>query len=176
MRFPLEVFDAVRAVWPADKPISVRISATDWVPGGFDARRRRRVRADAQEHGCDIIDVSTGQTTPDARPAYGRSYQTPFADAISNEVGIPTIAVGAISSYDDVNSILLAGRADLCALARPHLYDPAWTLHARSRAGVRGRRRLVAGPVPNRLAAAPGRSARPRRRAEPVRGAGAGAS
>ena len=82
------------------------------------------------EHGCDIVDVSSGQVSPLERPAFGRSYQTPFADRIRNEVGIPTIAVGAISSYDDVNTIVLAGRADLCALARPHLYDPHWTLHA----------------------------------------------
>jgi anthraniloyl-CoA monooxygenase len=130
IRFPLEVFDAVRALWPAEKPMSVRISATDWVPGGFDRDDAITFAARLKEHGCDIVDVSTGQTTPDARPAYGRSYQTPFADAIRHRVGIPTMAVGAISSYDDVNSILLAGRADLCALARPHLYDPAWTLHA----------------------------------------------
>jgi anthraniloyl-CoA monooxygenase len=130
MRFPLEVFDAVRAVWPAEKPMSVRISATDWVPGGFDRDEAITFALRLKEHGCDIVDVSTGQTTPDARPAYGRSYQTPFADAIRHRAGIPTMAVGAISSYDDVNSILLAGRADLCALARPHLYDPAWTLHA----------------------------------------------
>jgi anthraniloyl-CoA monooxygenase len=129
-RFPLEVFDAVRAVWPARLPMSVRISATDWVPGGFDREDAIAFAAMLKEHGCDIVDVSTGQTTPDARPSYGRSYQTPFADAIRHRVGIPTIAVGAISSYDDVNSIVLAGRADLCALARPHLYDPAWTLHA----------------------------------------------
>jgi anthraniloyl-CoA monooxygenase len=130
MRFPLEVFDAVRAVWPEDKPMSVRISATDWVPGGFTVDDAVEFARRLKEHGCDIVDVSTGQTTIDARPAYGRSYQTPFADAIRNRVGIPTIAVGAISSYDDVNSIVLAGRADLCALARPHLYDPSWTLHA----------------------------------------------
>ncbi len=130
MHFPLEVFDAVRAVWPGDKPISVRISATDWVHGGFERDDAIAFAAALREHGCDILDVSTGQTSPDARPAYGRSYQTPFADAIRHRVGMPTIAVGAISSYDDVNSILLAGRADLCALARPHLYDPAWTLHS----------------------------------------------
>ena len=129
-RFPLEVFDAVRASWPAERPMSVRISATDWVPGGFERADAVAFAAMLKEHGCDIVDVSTGQTSPDARPAYGRSYQTPYADAIRHEVGIATVAVGAISSYDDVNSILLAGRADLCALARPHLYDPAWTLHA----------------------------------------------
>jgi anthraniloyl-CoA monooxygenase len=82
------------------------------------------------EHGCDIVDVSSGQVTPLERPAFGRSFQTPFADRIRNEVGIATVAVGAISSYDDVNTIVLAGRADLCALARPHIYDPHWTLHA----------------------------------------------
>ena len=129
-RFPLEVFDACRAVWPASKPMSVRISATDWVEGGFtcdDAVEFARMLA---EHGCDLVDVSSGQVSPDEQPAYGRSFQTPFADRIRNEVGLPTIAVGAIASYDDVNTIVLAGRADLCALARPHLYDPAWTLHA----------------------------------------------
>jgi anthraniloyl-CoA monooxygenase len=129
-RFPLEVFDACRAVWPEEKPMSVRISATDWVDGGFtpdDAVAFSRMLA---EHGCDVIDVSSGQVTPEERPAFGRSFQTPFADRIRNEVGMPTIAVGAIASYDDVNTIVLAGRADMCALARPHLYDPHWTLHA----------------------------------------------
>jgi len=129
-RFPLEVFDACRAVWPADKPISVRISATDWVQGGFDPDQAVEFARVLRDHGCDVIDVSSGQVSPLERPAFGRSYQTPFADRIRNEVGIPTIAVGAISSYDDVNTIVLAGRADLCALARPHLYDPHWTLHA----------------------------------------------
>jgi anthraniloyl-CoA monooxygenase len=129
-RFPLEVFDACRAAWPDEKPISVRISATDWVPEGFGAKDAVAFARMLLEHGCDIVDVSTGQVTPLERPAFGRSFQTPFADRIRNEVGIPTIAVGAISSYDDVNTIVLAGRADLCALARPHLYDPHWTLHA----------------------------------------------
>jgi anthraniloyl-CoA monooxygenase len=129
-RFPLEVFDACRAVWPSEKPMSVRISATDWIEGGFtpdDAVAFARMLA---EHGCDIVDVSSGQVDPEERPAFGRSFQTPFADRIRNEVGMPTIAVGAIASYDDVNTIVLAGRADMCALARPHLYDPHWTLHA----------------------------------------------
>jgi len=129
-RFPLEVFDACRAVWPEDKPMSVRISATDWVPGGFDADDAVAFARMLHERGCDVVDVSSGQVSPDERPAFGRSFQTPFADRIRNEVGIPTIAVGAIASYDDVNTIVLAGRADLCALARPHLYDPHWTLHA----------------------------------------------
>jgi anthraniloyl-CoA monooxygenase len=129
-RFPLEVFDACRAVWPADRPISARISATDWVQGGFEPDDAVAFARMLAEHGCDIVDVSSGQVTPLERPAFGRSFQTPFADRIRNEVGIPTIAVGAIASYDDVNTIVLAGRADMCALARPHLYDPHWTLHA----------------------------------------------
>ncbi len=129
-RFPLEVFDACRAAWPDSKPMSVRLSATDWVEGGFDVDQAVAFARMLREHGCDIVDVSSGQVSPLERPAFGRSYQTPFADRIRNEVGIPTIAVGAISSYDDVNTIVLAGRADLCALARPHIYDPHWTLHA----------------------------------------------
>jgi anthraniloyl-CoA monooxygenase len=129
-RFPLEVLDACRAVWPAEKPLSVRISATDWVPGGFDADQAVAFARMLAAHGCDIVDVSTGQVSPLEKPAFGRSYQTPFADRIRHEVGIPVIAVGAIASYDDVNTIIVAGRADLCALARPHLYDPNWTLHA----------------------------------------------
>jgi len=129
-RFPLEILDACRAVWPADKPISVRISATDWVPGGFDPDDAVAFARMLADHGCDIVDVSSGQVSPLEKPAYGRSYQTPFADRIRHEVGIPVIAVGAIASYDDVNTIIAAGRADLCALARPHIYDPHWTLHA----------------------------------------------
>jgi anthraniloyl-CoA monooxygenase len=130
LRFPLEVFDAVRVVWPAHKPITVRISATDWYPGGNDAADAVEIARAFAVHGADAIDVSTGQVAKDEQPAFGRSYQTPYADRIRNEVGIATIAVGAISSYDDVNSLVLAGRADLCALARVHLYDPQWTLHA----------------------------------------------
>ncbi|MHB1469011.1 MAG: oxidoreductase, partial [Solirubrobacteraceae bacterium] len=135
-RFPLEVFDACRAVWPQEMPISVRISATDWAPGGFEGDEAVALATMLREHGCDIVDVSTGQVWPTAKPAYGRSFQTPFADRIRNEVGIPTIAVGAISSYDDVNTTLLAGRADLCALGRPHIYDPYWTLHAAADQGL----------------------------------------
>ena len=130
MRFPLEIFDAVRAEWPADKPMSVRISATDWVEGGFTGDDAVVVAQALKAHGCDIVDVSTGQTSPDAKPIYGRMYQTPFADRIKNEVGIPTLTVGNITSGDQVNTILLAGRADLCALARKHLSDPYFTLHA----------------------------------------------
>ena len=138
LRFPLEVFAAIRAVWPAGKPMSVRISATDWCEGGItpaDAVVIARAFADA---GADIVDVSSGQVTPDEAPAYGRSYQTPFADRIRNEAGIATMAVGVISSYDDVNSIILAGRADLCLLGRAHLYDPHWTLHAAAEQGYAG--------------------------------------
>jgi anthraniloyl-CoA monooxygenase len=114
--------------------MTVRISATDWFEGGTDVDDAVAVARAFAEHGADGIDVSTGQVVKAERPAFGRSYQTPYADRIRNEVGrefgIAVIAVGAISSSDDVNSILLAGRADLCALGRPHLYDPQWTLHA----------------------------------------------
>ncbi|MGK5641037.1 bifunctional salicylyl-CoA 5-hydroxylase/oxidoreductase [Streptomyces sp. URMC 126] len=130
LAYPLEVFDAVRAVWPADRPMTVRISATDWAPGGTTADDAVAVARAFAAHGADAVDVSTGQVVPDERPAFGRSYQTPFADRIRSEADVPVIAVGAISSWDDVNSLILAGRADLCALGRPHLYDPHWTLHA----------------------------------------------
>jgi anthraniloyl-CoA monooxygenase len=130
LRYPLEVFRAMRAVWPAEKPMTVRISAADWVDGGITGDDAVEIAAAFKEAGAAAIDVSSGQMSPDETPAFGRSYQTPFADKIRNRVDIPTIAVGVISSYDDVNSILLAGRADLCALGRAHLYDPNWTLHA----------------------------------------------
>ena len=138
--YPLEVFDAVRAVWPADRPMSVRISATDWVPGGFDGDDAVEFARMLAEHGCDIVDVSTGQVSPDQRPAYGRLYQTPFADRIRHEVGIPTMTVGAVSSVDDANTIIVTGRADLCLLARPHLVDPYWTLNAAVDLGYEGHR------------------------------------
>ena len=128
-RYPLEVFSAMRAVWPAHLPMSVRISAHDWAPGGNTADDAVAMARLFKAAGCDFIDVSSGQTTRAAKPVYGRMYQTPFADRIRNEVGIQTIAVGAISESDQVNSIIAAGRADLCAIARPHLADPAWTLH-----------------------------------------------
>jgi len=152
LRYPLEVFDALRDVWPAHKPMSVRISATDWYQGGIDADDAVEIARAFAAHGADAIDVSTGQVTSDERPAFGRSYQTPFADRIRNEVGIATIAVGVISSYDDVNSIILAGRADLCALARAHLYDPQWTLHAAADQGMQDRGR--SGRIRSRPAAA----------------------
>ncbi|MER7397534.1 bifunctional salicylyl-CoA 5-hydroxylase/oxidoreductase [Streptomyces sp. NPDC000151] len=138
LRFPLEVFDAVRAVWPDGRPMTVRISATDWAAGGTGAEDAVEIARAFAAHGADAIDVSTGQVVADEQPAFGRSYQTPFADRIRNAVGIPVIAVGAISSWDDVNSLILAGRADLCALARPHLYDPNWTLHAAAEQGYSG--------------------------------------
>ncbi|MGW1158008.1 bifunctional salicylyl-CoA 5-hydroxylase/oxidoreductase [Streptomyces sp. NPDC002519] len=130
LRFPLEVFDAVRAVWPEERPMTVRISATDWAEGGTTAEEAVEIARAFAAHGADAIDVSTGQVVAGERPEYGRSYQTPYADRIRHETGVPVIAVGAISSWDDVNSLILAGRTDLCALARPHLYDPHWTLHA----------------------------------------------
>ena len=130
LRYPLEVFDAVRAVWPAGKPISVKISATDWAPGGTTADDAVEIAALLRAHGCDAVTVSTGQTVPDQRPIYGRLYQTPFSDRIRHEAGIATMTVGNLSTYADANSILAAGRADLCVLARGHLYDPYWTRHA----------------------------------------------
>ena len=138
LRYPLEVFAAMRAVWPQAKPMTVRISATDWVPGGTTAEQAVQIARAFAAAGADAIDVSTGQVTPDEQPAFGRSYQTPFADAIRNQAGLATIAVGVISSYDDVNSIILAGRADLCAIGRAHLYDPNWTLHAAADQGYSG--------------------------------------
>ena len=137
LRFPLEVFAAVRAVWPEDKPMSVRISAHDWVEGGIDADDAVAIARAFKAAGADMIDCSSGQVSPDQAPVYGRMYQTPFADRIRNEAGIPTIAVGAIFEADHVDSIVAAGRADLCAIARPHLADPAWTLHEAAKLGYR---------------------------------------
>jgi anthraniloyl-CoA monooxygenase len=138
LRFPLEVFDAVRSAWPEEKPMTVRISATDWAEGGTTAEEAVEIARAFAAHGADAIDVSTGQVVAEERPEFGRSYQTPYADRIRQEIGIPVIAVGAISSWDDVNSLILAGRTDLCALARPHLYDPHWTLHAAAEQGYSG--------------------------------------
>jgi anthraniloyl-CoA monooxygenase len=138
LRFPLRVFAAMRAAWPDERPMSVRISATDWVDGGITGDDSVAIAQAFAAAGADVVDVSSGQVTPDERPAFGRSYQTPFADRIRNETGIATMAVGIISSYDDVNSILLAGRADLCLLGRAHLYDPNWTLHAAAEQGYDG--------------------------------------
>jgi anthraniloyl-CoA monooxygenase len=135
LRYPLEVFDAVRAVWPAAKPISVRISASDWKEGGTTPDDAVGIAKALKAHGCDIVDVSTGQTVDDDAPVYGRLYQTPFADRIRHEAGIPTMTVGAISTWADANTILAAGRADLCVLARAHLFDPYWTRHAAQEQG-----------------------------------------
>lgn len=135
MRYPLEVFDAVRAAWPEEKPMSVRISATDWAPGGLTTDDLVALSVMLREHGADIIHVSAGQTDPSCKPEYGRLFQTPLSELVRLEAKVPTIAVGNIQSYADVNSIIAAGRADLCALARAHLYDPYWTRHAAAEQG-----------------------------------------
>ncbi len=141
MRYPLEIFHAVRAVWPAGKPISVRISANDWVgDGGIQPSDAVEIARILQAAGVDICDVSAGQTSARARPVYGRMFQTPFSDRIRNETGMATMAVGNIYEPDHVNSILMAGRADLVCLARPHLADPYWTLRAAAALGDRGER------------------------------------
>ena len=135
VRFPVEVFRAMRAVWPADRPMSVRVSATDWVEGGVTGEDAVAVARAFVDAGVDIVHVSTGQTSTAAKPVYGRMYQTPFSDQIRNETHIPTIAVGNITDAEQVNAIIAAGRADLCALGRPHLTDPFWTLRAAAQLG-----------------------------------------
>jgi anthraniloyl-CoA monooxygenase len=130
MRFPMEVFEAVRAVWPAERPISVRLSATDWIPGGLTGADSVEIARTLKTAGCDLIDVSTGQTDPASRPVYGRMYQAGFSEQIRHEAGLPTMAVGAVTTADQVNTLLISGRADLVALARPHLANPFFTLHA----------------------------------------------
>jgi anthraniloyl-CoA monooxygenase len=135
LRFPLEVFVAMRAAWPKEKPMSVRISATDWVEGGITGDDAVEIAHAFKQAGVDLMDVSAGQTSIRAQPVYGRMFQTPFADRIRNEVGIATMAVGNITEYDHLNSIIAAGRADLCALARPHLTDPHFALRAAATLG-----------------------------------------
>jgi anthraniloyl-CoA monooxygenase len=135
LRFPLEVFRAMREVWPQHKPMSVRISATDWVEDGISGDDSVGVAKAFAAAGADIIDVSAGQTSARSKPIYGRMFQTPFSDRIRNEAGIATMAVGNIFEPDHVNSIIAAGRADLCCLARPHLADPYWSLHAAAQLG-----------------------------------------
>jgi anthraniloyl-CoA monooxygenase len=130
MRFPLEVFRAIRKAWPQEKPMSVRISATDWIDGGVTGDDAVKISLMFKEAGCDMIDVSTGQTDPLSAPVYGRMYQTPFSDQIRNEAGIATMAVGAVTTADQVNTIVAAARADLVALARPHLLDPYFTMRS----------------------------------------------
>jgi anthraniloyl-CoA monooxygenase len=138
MRWPLEVFRAMRAAWPENKPMSVRISANDWVGAhGVTPDEAVEIARAFSEAGADLIDVSAGQTSIEATPVYGRMFQTPFSDRIRNEAGIATMAVGNIYEADHVNSILMAGRADLVAIARPHLADPYWTLHAATAIGDR---------------------------------------
>ena len=137
LRYPLEVFAAVREVWPQNKPMSVRISAHDWVEGGITADDAVEIARAFKAAGADMIDCPSGQVSPDQAPVYGRMYQTPFADRIRNEAGIPTIAVGAIFEADHVDSIIAAGRADLCALARPHLADASWTLREAAKLGYK---------------------------------------
>jgi len=143
LRYPSEVFRAVRAVWPEDRPMSVRISATDWADGGITDADVLAVARAFREAGCDLIDVSTGQTVHDAAPVYGRMFQLPWADMIRNEGALAVMCVGSITTADQVNTIIAAGRADLVALARPHLTDPSFTLHAAAEYGVRD----VASPV-----------------------------
>jgi len=165
LRYPLEVFTAVRAVWPDHLPMSVRISAHDWVEGGITPADAVHIARAFKEAGADLIDCSSGQVTSREKPTYGRMYQTPFADRIRQEAGIDTIAVGAISEADHVNSIIAAGRADLCAVARPHLANPAWTLTEAARIGytamvwpnpyLRGKPQLEAGFARAQAAATP---------------------
>jgi len=143
LRFPLEVFRAMREAWPSRKPMSVRVSAHDWVDHdravqSITPQEAVEIARAFKEAGADLIDVSAGQTSTQAKPVYGRMFQTPFSDRIRNEAGIATMAVGNIFEYDHVNSILAAGRADLCCLARPHLADPYWTLHAAAAQNYRG--------------------------------------
>jgi anthraniloyl-CoA monooxygenase len=173
LRYPIEVFAAMRDAWPDDRPMSVRISATDWIPDGVTAEDAVEIAHAFAAAGADIIDVSTGQVCAEEQPAFGRSYQTPFADRIRNEAGIATMAVGVISSYDDVNSILLAGRADLCLLGRAHLYNPNWTLHAAAEQGYSGP--AAEWPDPWKAGARrpqSGRSEGPKPRLELIRAAG----
>ena len=138
LRFPLEVWDAVRAAWPAQKPMSVRISATDWIAGGTTGSDTVEIARTFKAHGCDLIDVSTGQTDPRSKPVYGRMYQATFAEQVRLEAGIATMAVGAVTTADQVNTLLVSGRADLVALGRPHMADPYFTLHAATETGYEG--------------------------------------
>jgi anthraniloyl-CoA monooxygenase len=137
LRYPLEVFRGLRDAWPADRPMSVRLSATDWSDGGITDADTLSIARAFRDAGCDLIDVSTGQTVHDAAPMYGRMFQLPWADMIRNEGGMAVMCVGSITTADQVNTIIAAGRADLVALGRPHLTDPAFALHAAAEYGVR---------------------------------------
>ena len=136
LRYPLEIFRALRETWPREKPISVRISATDWKEGGVTPHDMVAIAQAFSAEGCDLIDVSTGQTVNDSRPVYGRMFQTPFSDQIRNEAQVATMCVGNITTADQVNTIVASGRADLVALGRPHLADPSFVLRAASWYGV----------------------------------------
>jgi anthraniloyl-CoA monooxygenase len=138
MRFPLAVFEACRKIFPAEKPMSVRISATDWATGGLSGEDLMALTRLLKQAGCDLVDCSTGQTVPDQRPVYGRMYQAPFSDWVRNEVGIATMTVGAVTSADQVNTLLASGKADLVALGRPHLANPSLTLQAAAWYGHEG--------------------------------------
>jgi anthraniloyl-CoA monooxygenase len=138
LRFPLEVFCDLRAVWPSERAVGVRISATDWVDGGVTVEDSVEIARAFRDVGAAFIDVSAGQVTADQRPVYGRMFQVPFAERIRLELGMATLAVGNIYEPDHVNSIVAAGRADLCLLARPHLWDPMWTLRAAAQLGYDG--------------------------------------
>ena len=142
LRFPLKVFAAMRDAWPPDKPMSVRLSATDWQDGGITGDDAVEIARAFVRAGVDLIDVSSGQTTPDAAPIYGRMFQTPFSDQIRNDAQVATMCVGSITTADQVNTILAAGRADLVALGRPHLVDPAFTVRAAAQYGI-----ALPGPV-----------------------------
>jgi anthraniloyl-CoA monooxygenase len=135
LRFPLEVFASLRKIWPQDRPMSVRISAHDWVEGGITPDDAIEIAKKFKSAGVDFVDCSSGQVDKREKPVYGRMFQTPFADRVRNEAGVRTIAVGAISEADHVNSIIAAGRADLCAVARPHLANPSWTMQEAARIG-----------------------------------------
>src|SRR5690606_25424566 len=137
-RFPLEVFRAIREAWPQDRPISVRLSTHDWFEGGNTPDDAAICARMFKEAGADLIDCSSGQVVKEEQPVYGRLFQTPFSDKIRNEIAVPTIAVGAISEADHANSVIAAGRADLCAVARPHLADPSFVIHEAARIGFAG--------------------------------------
>jgi anthraniloyl-CoA monooxygenase len=140
LRYPIEIFSEMRAIWPESKPMSVRVSATDWVEDGLTTDESVQIGKAFVAAGADVIHVSTGQTVSNAKPVFGRLWQTPFSDRIRNEGRVPTIAVGNITEADQVNSIIAAGRADLVAIGRPHLSDPQWTLRAAAQLGYNGAR------------------------------------
>ena len=130
MLFPLEVYFALLSAWPDEKPISVRISANDWIEGGFSPEDAVEVAKAFKAVGCDIMDVSSGQVVAEEEPIYGRLFQLPFSEKVRLEAEVPTMTVGNIQSYADANSIIAGGRADICVIARMHLFDPYWTRHA----------------------------------------------